>query len=456
MSQRIESPCSAPPPRNGMDRSTIELHDSIDANIRRFGCPYLSAEGESVSADLLGSARMVRWQERKAGATLLGSSCWSELPQVYGRYGGEASRELVSRVKALEVAEAAVVTDSGMGAAAVLFDVLLEPGDHVLVARGVYNKTKAYLGWLETRNGMGVTLLDDEEIATLEDRVTERTRLVLVEIFTNPLLRAFDPGRLVASSRKERERSPRLRLVVDDTIATPWGVRTPLLRQGVDFVVASGTKALDGRDRNLWGYVASNHLEEMNACMDVLAMRGGTLDEMRSRSVVSGLEQARENFDRRCVTAVAVARFLDGHAGVSEVHHPSCPHHPDREVVDRCYSLPGSLVSFRLSGADDDETGHFCDVLAMTGVVRYALSFDGVASKVNHHRTVSEYFTAKAEVERLGVDRLARLAVGLEDPRDLIACLDWALAEYRRIPATEVSRWQRDRARELGIAEEDV
>jgi cystathionine beta-lyase/cystathionine gamma-synthase len=439
-----------------MDQNTIELHDAIDANIRRFGCPYLSTEGESVSVDLLGSARMVRWQERKAEASLLGSSCWSELPQVYGRYGGGASRELVSRVKELEGAEAAIITDSGMGAAAVLFDVLLEPGDHALVARGVYNKTKAYLGWLESRVGIGVTLLDDDEIETLEARITERTRIVLVEIFTNPLLRAFDPERLVTSARKGRETSPRLRLVVDDTIATPWGVRTPLLQQGVDFVIASGTKALDGRDRNQWGYVASSHLEEMNAGMDVLAMRGGILDEMRSRSVVSDLEQARVRFERRCQSAVAIARFLDGDPGVPEVHHPSCPHHPDREVIDRCYSLAGSLVSFRLSGADDDETRHFCDVLAMTGVVRYALSFDGLATKVNHHRTVSEYFTAKGEVQRLGVDRLVRLAVGLEDPRDLVAGLEWALAEYRRIPESEVSRWQRDRARELGIAEEDL
>ena len=67
-------------------------------------------------------------------------------------------------------------------------------------------------------------------------------------------------------------------------------------RQGVDFVVGSGTKALDGRDRNLWGYVASNRIEELNACMDILAMRGGILDEKRSRSVLSGLDRARQRF----------------------------------------------------------------------------------------------------------------------------------------------------------------
>ncbi len=88
----------------------------------------------------------------------------------------------------------------------------------------------------------------------------------------------------------------------------------------------------------------------------------------------------------------------------------------------------------------------------MTEIVRYALSFDGLVSKVNHHRSVSEHFTAAAEVERLGVDRLVRFAMGLEAPQDVIASLDWALSSYRRITEVEVSTWQRDRARSLGIA----
>ncbi len=439
-----------------MDPSTAALHDAIDQNIRSLRRGFLSPDGESVTVDLLGSARMVKWQERKAASTFLSSSCWSELPQVYGRYGGESSRDLVKRVKALERAQAAVVVDSGMGAAAVLCDALLEAGDHVIAARSLYNKTKAYLAWLEKRMGITWTVLDDGDVEGFLDRVTGRTRLVLVEIFTNPLMRAFDPGRLAAAALAGRERNPGLRLVVDNTIVSPWGVATPLLEQGVDFVVASGTKALDGRDRNLWGYAASNRVSELNTCMDILAMRGGILDEARCRSVLSGLDRARGNFEARCRGASEVARFLSRHPAVGEVFHPSLPQHPDRDVVDRCFSLGGSLVSFRLRNADDAATRHFCDVLAMTGLVRYALSFDGLVSKVNHHRTVSEYFTAEAEVERLGVSRLVRFAMGVEAPSDVIASLDWALSSYLRITEAEVLAWQRDRARALGIVEEEV
>jgi cystathionine beta-lyase/cystathionine gamma-synthase len=184
-------------------------------------------------------------------------------------------------------------------------------------------------------------------------------------------------------------------------------------------------------------------------------MRGGVLDEGRCLSVLSGLDRARPSFERRSRGAAAVAAFLDRHPAVSAVFHPSLPDHPDREIVDRCFALPGSLVSFRLSGADDAATRHFCDVLARTGVVRYALSFDGLVSRVNHHQSVSEHFTAEAEVERLGVSRLVRFAMGLEAPRDVIACLEWALSEYRRIPEADVLAWQRRRAHELGLAEEE-
>ena len=90
-------------------------------------------------------------------------------------------------------------------------------------------------------------------------------------------------------------------------------------------------------------------------------------------------------------------------------------------------------------------------MLATTVIVRYALSFDGLATKVNHHRTVSEYFTAPDQLKRNGFDRLIRLAVGLEDADDLIAALNWTLHHGGDVTAAEIEQWQRERAKALGI-----
>ena len=91
------------------------------------------------------------------------------------------------------------------------------------------------------------------------------------------------------------------------------------------------------------------------------------------------------------------------------------------------------------------------DVLVSCGVLRYALSFDGLATKVNHHRTVSEYFSPPEQLAQLGIDRLIRLGIGLEDADDLIACLNWALHHERDVTTAELDAWRSARAQALGL-----
>ena len=90
-------------------------------------------------------------------------------------------------------------------------------------------------------------------------------------------------------------------------------------------------------------------------------------------------------------------------AGPTRPALPSCPFLP--AIIARDYVRTGSLLSFRVAGADEAATRHVADVLAMTTVVRYALSFDGLATKVNHHQTVSEHFTPVDQLRRNGFDR---------------------------------------------------
>jgi cystathionine beta-lyase/cystathionine gamma-synthase len=156
-------------------------------------------------------------------------------------------------------------------------------------------------------------------------------------------------------------------------------------------------------------------------------MRGGILDDERARRVTWNLAAAKDHHAQRCATAAKVAAFLARHPRVESVFHPSLASHPDAAVIARDYLRTGSLLSFRVAGAD--ELGHraIADTLVATGIPRFALSFDGLVTKVNHHRTVSEYFTPQETVERLGIERLIRIGIGLEDADDLIACLNWTL-----------------------------
>ena len=202
----------------------------------------------------------------------------------------------------------------------------------------------------------------------------------------------------------------------------------------------------------MWGYVATSDSQVANTIMDLMAMRGGILDWRRATAIVAGLDDAEAAHARRSATASRIAAFLASHPQVSEVFHPSLPSHADAPVIARDYVRPGSLLSFRVRDADEERTRHLADVLATCNIVRYALSFDGVTTKVNHHRTVSEYFTPLPDLRRSGFDRLIRLAVGLEDAEDLIAALNWTLHHGDAVTAGDIAEWQAARARELGLA----
>jgi cystathionine beta-lyase/cystathionine gamma-synthase len=398
--------------------TTRQLHQRIDAN-----APYLHPDRRTLQRDLGSSAEVHAWQRAKA-ACLDGGGVWSDLPHLYARYGNPGAAALIAALRELEHARCALVTDSGMQAIALVVDALVARGTHVIAMRQVYNKTRAFLELTAARVGAALTLIDDGDHAAVEAALRPETRLVIAETYTNPLMRAQDVPRLVELTR----RVPGARLVIDSTIATPWGVRTPLLGSGVAVIASSLTKALGGEDVVLGGYIATDDVALANQLQDLLAMRGGILDDDSATRVTAGLARAGAMHARRCDTAARGAAWLAAHPRVEQVFHPSRPDHPDAAVIARDYTRCGSLLGVRLRGVDEAGHGEIADRIASCGIIRYALSFDGLVSKVNHHRTVSEYRTPVETIERLGIDRLIRLGIGLEDADDLIACLAWSLA----------------------------
>jgi cystathionine beta-lyase/cystathionine gamma-synthase len=153
----------------------------------------------------------------------------------------------------------------------------------------------------------------------------------------------------------------------------------------------------------------------------------------------------------RCDARPQLAAFLASHPRIERVWSPALGDHPDAAVIARDYVRTGSIVAFRVRDADELRHRHVADVLASTGVPRYALSFDGLPTKINHHRTVSEYFTPEDVVVRAGIDRLIRLGIGIEDADDLVACLNWTLHNEARVTTDELDAWRAARAAELGI-----
>ena len=207
---------SAPPKPTlaTMSPATTELHEAINAN-----APWLHPERRSIQRDLGGTQQGIAWQEGKAGVVARGQGTWSELPHLYARYGTEGTTALIATLRELEHAEAGFVVDCGMQAVALVTDVSIARGMHAIVMRQVYNKTRAFFEMTAKRVGATVTLVDDGDLDALAAALRDDTRFVFAETYTNPLGRAQNIPALVARVRQV----PGIRLVIDSTIATPWG-----------------------------------------------------------------------------------------------------------------------------------------------------------------------------------------------------------------------------------------
>lgn len=435
------------PALKGMELQTQTLHQQVDDAARATRTPSLSAEAQSVTFDLFATRNIVEWQESKAEAVFSDTHSWFELAPIYGRYGVPELQAYGAGLGTLYEAPPALPTCSGMAAVTTVFESLIDPGTHIILMGQVYNKSRSLLELMSQRLGAELSFVPYNDVSSLQAVLGSRPTLFFAETFTNPHMRALD----VPTIRDVLNRNPASVMAVDDTIATPWGTRRSLLDAGVDVVVGSGTKALSGNDSSISGYIVSKRGDILNACMNTLAMRGGLLDATTATKLGIGLQRARARHIQRARTTSILAEFLDGHPKVQTVYHPGLASHPDHAIAQRDYRHHGALLSFRLMDESESVCKRVCDALAMTGVFRYALSFDGLVSKVNHHRSVSEYFTPEAVCKEQNIHSLIRLGIGLEASGDLLACLNWALWHGAEVSVEEHLRWEQQRRVELNL-----
>jgi hypothetical protein len=241
-----------------MSATTRNLHEAIDAHAKRTGVPYLHPDEPTVQLDLLGSKQVIEWQEGKAAflfaSEAAGRSCGALRPLRHN-----ATAQLIAKLKTLEHASGSVslrFRNAGDGARLRCADGTRRPRDPD--AAGLQQDAQ-----LPRVDGRARRRLRHRSSTMATWRHSARrsrpeTRFVFAETFTNPLVRAQDFDALRTVIDRGRSLAPALRLVLDTTIASPWAFNVPPLQNGVDIIVASGTKSLGGNDRDMWGYIATN------------------------------------------------------------------------------------------------------------------------------------------------------------------------------------------------------
>ena len=332
-----------------MGAATRELHVALDAHARRTGVPWLHPEHRTIQRDLLGSPNVVAWQEAKAAFLLRGDGAWSELPHLYARYGTPGTGELIAALRGLEGARAAIVTDCGMQAVALVTDALLTAGGHAVVMRQVYNKTRTFI----EHSARAARRRDHAGRRRRSRRAARRDPARHPAGVRRDLHESADPR---AGRPGARRADPR-HLVIDSTIATPWAFAAPLLARGARVVVGSLTKALGGQDAALGGYIATDDAELANQLMDLVAMRGGILDDDRARRIADGLRGRRWQ-PRAAVRHRRPARRVPRPPPADRARVPPVAARPPRRRRDRARLSRAPARCSRSGCAGADEARH--------------------------------------------------------------------------------------------------
>jgi methionine-gamma-lyase len=335
---------------------------------------------------------------------------------IYTRYGNPTLTVAQEKIAALEGAEAAIVTSSGMAAMSSALLAALQAGDEVISTGQLYGGS--YRLMRDVFPNMGIVVRQvGTDLAGIEALVTPRTKVLYVETPTNPTLRLVDIHKAVAFAKKHK-----LVSIIDNTFATPV-LQNPIAL-GYDMVVHSATKALAGHSDIIAGVAVGNAVW-MERVRQMIIYLGGSMDPGAAYLLIRGIKTLGVRVQRQGENATAVAKFLEKHPKVARVHYPGLKSHPDHALAKKQMRGFGGMLAFDLKGGLP-AARRFCDRVAL---FLLAASLGGVESLVILPIYSSHYNMTAEELRRAGVSPgTVRVSLGLEDKEDLIEDLKQALA----------------------------
>jgi methionine-gamma-lyase len=374
-----------------------EQHHGVNAGVG----PTISRTSNFTFAN---TAQMKGWAEGKNKA------------YIYTRYGNPTLTIAEEKLAALEGAEAAVVTASGMAAISSALLAVLRSGDEVIASHQVYGGSYRLMRDIFPRFGIGVRHVESD-LEGIEKLVGPATKALYVETPTNPTLRLVNLEKCVAFARKHG-----LVSIIDNTFASP-ALQKPI-EMGFDMTVHSATKYLGGHSDIIAGAAAGSR-KWMDLVRSNIIYLGGSMDPGAAFLLIRGMKTLGVRMERQCQTAMKVAKFLARHPKVARVHFPGLASHPDHVLAKKQMRGFGAMMAFDLKGGLK-AARRFCDRVR---IFLMAASLGGVESLVVLPIYTSHYRMSLAELRTAGVEPgTVRMSVGLEDAADLIEDLRQALA----------------------------
>lgn len=331
----------------------------------------------------------------------------------YGRYGNPTEKVAGKRLALLEGAEDSLMFSSGMMAITTTILALVQSGDHIVITDDCYGKTLEFCRSYLKRFSIECTIVPFGDYELLESSIKKTTRFIFSESPTNPYLNVFD----LVKFREIADKHDVI-TIIDSTFATPYNQRP--LDYGIDLVIHSGTKYLAGHNDILAGVLLGKK-ELVLRVRELHKSMGGVIDPHCCYLLLRGLKTFPIRVKTQNENSLMIAEYLENHPKIEKTYYPFLKSHRHYDIAKEQMNGGGGVVTFLIKG-DLEASKRFMDSLEM---IYIAPSLGGVETLITHPATVTYYKYTREERYELGiVDNLFRLAVGLEDPDDIIADLE--------------------------------
>jgi methionine-gamma-lyase len=343
---------------------------------------------------------------------------------IYSRWGNPTITEAEEKITMLEtfglnISAKAILHASGMAAISTLFLATLKPGDKVLSHFSLYGGTNEILNKVMTGLNITPVIADLRNLQKAEEalKMHKDIKIVYLETPANPTLQCVDIEELTLLAKKYN-----CLVACDNTFATPY-LQQPF-KYGVDFIVHSTTKFLNGHGTAIGGVLVGSNLEFMHGhCTKVHRLLGGNSNSFDTFLLIQGMKTLELRMERHCHNAMEVANYLETHPAVATVNYTGLASHPDQHIAIKQMRHPGGMLSFELKGGMQAGI-QFLNKLQMC--VR-TVSLGTCDTLLSHPASMTHYGVPKEEREKYGItDGLIRMNVGIESLQDILTDLELA------------------------------
>lgn len=336
----------------------------------------------------------------------------------YSRTQNPTRHALEKNLAALENGKYGLCFGSGLAAIDCVLKTL-KPGDEVISGNDLYGGSYRLFTKVFADFGIKFHFVDMQDLAAVEAKINENTKLFWVETPTNPMLQIIDVKEVTGLAKKHG-----IKTCVDNTFATPILQRP--LDLGADIVMHSATKFLNGHSDVVMGALITSDDELAEKLYFIQNSSGAVCGPMDSFLTLRGIKTLHVRIKQHCENGEKIANFLRSHPAVASVRWPGFEDHPNHHVAKEQMDGFGGMVTFTLK-VDTTEAAH--KMLAKTHLFSLAESLGGVESLIGHPPTMTHAAIPREERLKVGLlDSTIRLSVGIEDADDLIADLEAALA----------------------------